>query len=271
MRFKLLVAYKGTEYHGWQIQEKVPEPPTIQGTIEKALYKISGLKIRLYGAGRTDSGVHAIGQCAHLDLPDLQKWRNLDWRHALNSLLPPSIRLISFERTEEAFHARKDVILKTYTYDFWTESKFLPPQYFDFVWNCGALDLTAMRDCTSLLCGEHDFSSFQNVGTNVESTKRKIYAIEFAELPQVDFYPPHAPYLRISISANGFLKQMARNIAGFLREVGRGKISPAQTREILEAGNRKLLTAPTAPAKGLCLAKVYYSHAEAETLLSKIK
>ena len=270
MRFKLLAAYKGTEYKGWQIQEKTPEPPTIQGSIEKAINKISGLKIRLYGAGRTDSGVHAIGQCAHFDLPDAAKWRNLDWRHALNALLPSSIRIISYENVCDTFHARKDAILKTYTYDFWTEDKFLPPQYLDFVWNSGPLDLNAMRACAMLLCGEHDFSSFQNAGTNVESTRRKIYAVEFEELPHAPFYPEHAPYLRMSISANGFLKQMARNIAGFLREAGRGKISVEEAKYILNVGKRQLMPAPTAPAKGLCLAKVYYDYAEAEAMLRKI-
>lgn len=258
MRLKLVIAYKGTEFQGWQIQEKPCPPPTIQGILEQAIYKITALKIRVYGSGRTDSGVHALGQVAHFDLPDCPGWEIRDWRHCLNALLPQSVRVILAEKVKADFHARKDALGKTYIYNYWTESSFIPPHLMDYVWSCGELDSDAMRTCLPLLYGEHDFRSFQNAGTVVESTRRKIFAIKLTELPQEEFYPFHRPFLRLSICANGFLKQMARNIAGLLWKIGKGKMEPERIAHILSARKREDLTAPSAPAKGLCLARVHY-------------
>lgn len=259
MRLKLVIAYKGTEFQGWQIQEKSCPPPTVQGVLERAVFQITGLKIRVFGSGRTDSGVHAYGQVAHLDLPDLSKWKTQDFRHSLNALLPKSVRILSAESADAQFHARKDAIGKTYIYNFWTESAFIPPQLNDFVWNCGELDYNSMRVCLPLLLGEHDFRSFQNAGTFVESTIRNIFLIKLEELPPMEFYPAHRPFLRLSISANGFLKQMVRNIAGLLWKAGKGKMEAERVRYILAAKNREALDAPSAPAHGLSLARVYYS------------
>lgn len=258
MRLKLLVAYKGTAFQGWQIQEKERPPATIQGALEGALAQITGRKIRVYGAGRTDSGTHARGQTAHLDLPDLPKFENLDWRHSLNALLPPDIRILNAEIAEASFHARKDAIAKTYIYSYWTETAFTPPELADFVWSCGHLDLDAMAARFSAFMGEHDFSSFQNAGTPMESAVRKIFELKLEIAPQLEFYPSHAPLARLSISANGFLKQMARNIAGFLWKAGKGKADASEIERVLKAADREALKAPTAPACGLCLAKVYY-------------
>lgn len=262
MRLKLIIAYKGTDFQGWQIQEKSCPPPTIQGALEEAVTKITGLKIRVHGSGRTDSGVHAHGQAAHLEIPDLCRAASCDWRKTLNALLPDTIRILQAEKAKPDFHARKDAIAKTYIYNFWTESAFMPPQLSDFVWNCGSLDSSLMRACLPVFEGEHDFTSFQNAGTEVESRVRRIFEIRLEEMPQQAFYPPHAPFLRLSISANGFLKQMARNIAGFLWKVGKSRLAGDSLKSILEAASRNCLEAPTAPAQGLALARVYYSLSE---------
>lgn len=258
MRVKLLIAYKGTDFHGWQIQLKPSPPPTIQGTLQSAFKIITGLNPVIHASGRTDSGAHAIGQVLHLDLPDLEKWKNFDWRNALNALLPISIRVRDAVIVSDSFHARKDAIAKTYIYNYWTETAYVPPHLADFVFCSGTMNQDAIRSCFPLLCGEHDFASFQNSGTPVESTLRTVISIELQELPQECFYSTHSPFLRLSITANGFLKQMARNIAGFLWKVGQGKLEAGMLNEIFAAKDRQRLNAPTAPAKGLSLAKVYY-------------
>lgn len=258
MRLKLVIAYKGTDFQGWQIQEKESAPPTVQGEIEKALYKITSQKIRIFGAGRTDSGVHAFGQAAHFDFPEDLSARAKGLRESLNALLPASVRILSAERADAGFHARKDAAAKTYIYNFWTEPAFTPPHLADFAWSCGRLDADLMRACLPALLGEHDFSSFQNAGTPVESAIRRVHSIRLDALPQAEFFPAHAPLLRLSITANGFLKQMARNIAGLLWKAGRGALPPEAVRDIIEARKRAALNAPTAPAKGLCLARTHY-------------
>ena len=263
MRLKLVIAYDGAGFQGWQIQAKEQAPPTIQGAIEGALERLGARGARLHGAGRTDSGVSALGQTAHLDLPDSPSFLERDWRKCLNALLPASVRILSAELAPPDFHARKSALAKTYIYDYWTEPAFTPPELAGRAWACGRLDAGAMLACGKRLLGEHDFSSFQNAGTPVESAIRKIFAIDLAELPPCGFYPPHAPWLRLSVSANGFLKQMARNIAGLLRDVGRGRIAPEAVDGILAARRRTALAAPTAPACGLRLARVYYAKEEA--------
>lgn len=259
MRIKLLLAYKGTGFHGWQIQDKPNPPPTIQGEVQKAFHTVTGLNPVLFASGRTDSGVHAHGQVAHLDLPDSGQWLRMDWRHALNSLLPSAIRILRVERAGDNFHARKDALAKTYIYNFWTETAFVPPHLTEYVWSCGALDMGLVRSCIPQLLGEHDFASFQNRGTLQEDTVRTLFALELEKMPQLEYYPPHAPFLRLSITANGFLKQMCRNLAGLLWKIGRAKLDAGMIQQILAAKNREALNAPTAPASGLCLAKVYYS------------
>ena len=117
MRLKLLLAYVGTRYSGWQIQEKPSPPPTIQGELEAALRTICGHNVRAHGSGRTDSGVHAHGQVVHCDVPDSRA--GLDWRNSLNAILPRDIRVLHAQRAAPDFHARKDALRKTYAYQFW--------------------------------------------------------------------------------------------------------------------------------------------------------
>ncbi len=203
MRLKLLLAYLGTGYSGWQIQEKPSPPPTIQGELEAALRVLAGTPVRAHASGRTDAGVHAHGQVAHCDVPAAKA--GLPWRRSLNALLPPAIRVLTVEPAPPDFHARKDALRKTYVYQFWQERGFVPPQLTPFVWNCGPLDVQSMRAALPHLLGEQDFAGLQNAGTDMESTTRHVIAAALDIAPPCEFYPPHAPMLRLSVTANGFL------------------------------------------------------------------
>ena len=176
MRLKLLLAYVGTRYSGWQIQEKPSPPPTIQGELEAALRTICGHNVRAHGSGRTDSGVHAHGQVVHCDVPDTRA--GLDWRNSLNAILPRDIRVLHAQRAAPDFHARKDALRKTYAYQFWQEQTFMPPQLTPFVWKCGPLNVDAMRAALPHLLGQHNFAAMRNVGTDVDSTERTVLQAE---------------------------------------------------------------------------------------------
>ncbi|WP_297217016.1 tRNA pseudouridine(38-40) synthase TruA [uncultured Desulfovibrio sp.] len=257
MRLCLLLAYDGSRYSGWQIQESPSPPPTIQGRVEQALSRLCAGSIRVFGSGRTDAGVHAHGQVAHADVPDRRA--GLPWRHALNSLLPPDIRVLLAVPAPTDFHARVDALHKTYCYDFWREPAFVPPRLAPFVWACGPLDPGPMREALVQLTGQHDFASFQNTGTPVRDTVRRVLHASLEPLPAVPLYPPHVPALRLRITATGFLKQMVRNVAGLLAACGRGRLDSSRVPALLAARDRRALPTPTAPPQGLALTRVVYA------------
>jgi tRNA pseudouridine38-40 synthase len=256
MRLKLLLAYVGTRYSGWQIQEKPNPPRTVQAELEAALRAVAGERIRVHASGRTDSGAHAKGQTAHCDVPDVSA--GLDWRRSFNALLPCDIRVIEAERVNDNFHARNDVVCKTYAYQFWQERRFLPPELSPFIWNCGPLDMEAMRRALPHILGEQDFAALQNAGADTRTTYRTIFSAEITQMPLLEHYPPHRPLLCLTVSANGFLKQMVRNVAGLLAACGRGRITPESVPGLLAARERKALPSATAPACGLTLLRVEY-------------
>ena len=260
MRLKLLLAYVGTRYSGWQIQEKPSPPPTIQGELEAALRTICGHNVRAHGSGRTDSGVHAHGQVVHCDVPDTRA--ELNWRNSLNAILPRDIRVLHAQRAAPDFHARKDALRKTYAYQFWQEQTFMPPQLTPFVWKCGPLNVDAMRAALPHLLGQHNFAAMRNVGTDVESTERTVLQAELYAMPPCEFYPPHAPMLRFMVTADGFLKQMVRNMAGLLVACGQGKIAPQNVPALLATCDRRAVQSVTAPAQGLALVSVVYQEQE---------
>lgn len=252
MRLKLVLAYDGAAYAGWQIQAGGAR--TIQGAVEAALFALAGARIRVIGAGRTDAGVHALGQAAHCDAPE----RDLDWRRALNAHLPADIRILSAERAAPGFHALRDAASKTYIYQFWRGRGDILPHLRHFAWAAGDLDFEAMRAGLGQLRGRHDFASFQNAGTPVRSTERVIMGIGLEPGESVAWLPGGAQLLRLSITGDGFLKQMVRNIAGFIAAVGLGRADWRDLAEILAARDRRSLPTATAPAKGLFLARVDY-------------
>ena len=244
-RIKIIVAYVGTRYHGWQIQAN---GTSIQEEIENRIARISGAHIRLHGSGRTDSGVHALAQTAHFDVPDGKV--DIPWTRALNSMLPTDIRVLHHRVVDDEFHARFSATGKRYSYTLWTDPRFVLPQRVPFVWAVRNLDLEAMDAAAELLTGTHDFASFQNAGTPVSTTVRTVRST----ISTSGMYPGE---LVFTFEADGFLKQMVRNLTGLLHAVGQGKVSPTTVPVIIAAADRK--AAPfTAPPQGLSMERVFY-------------
>lgn len=247
-RIKLLLAYDGTDFAGWQHQGGVR---TVQSDVEAAIARIVGAQTHVQAAGRTDSGVHALGQCAHFDAPE--HLSHVPWAKALNGLLAPDVRVVSACVVPPDFHAQFDARSKIYAYTLWTERSHINPLRRRFVWfpSPPALNVPAMDEAAEILVGTHDFNSFRNLGTPLgnRGTVRTLARI---------WREPGGPSEMVwRFQANGFLKQMVRNIMGCLVAVGRGKVTPADVRCILEKRDRGIAP-PTAPARGLCMERVFY-------------
>ena len=241
---KLVIEYDGTNYLGWQIQ---PNGQTIQGVIQDRLKRLTGESSQLIGSGRTDAGVHALGQVAHFKTESRMDANT--FQRALNSLLPEDIVIRRAEEVEAEFHARRSARSKVYEYRILNRTT--PPaidrQYMWYVPQ--KLNLDEMKKATHSLVGEHDFSAFRSVGSSTRSSVRNIL--------RADWKRGKEGLLRFEIEATGFLKQMVRAIVGTLVEVGRGKIDAEGFREILESKDRRK-AGPTAPAQGLFLKEVKY-------------
>ena len=249
---RLIVAYDGTDFNGWQRQ---PNAPTVQGRIESALAGITGEPVKLHGSGRTDAGVHALHQVAnfktdcHIPCANLLK--------ALNNILPPSLRIKKVEEVPDSFHARHDARSKTYRYRILL-APVASPFLSRFVYHYPhPLDLPPMAAAARLFEGEHDFTSFAgSVGAVHEpplpgrANVRTIFSSRF-------LWRPKTSILVYDVRGSGFLHHMVRNIVGTLIEVGRGKLQPNDIPEILAARDRSR-AGPTAPASGLCLVAVEY-------------
>ncbi|MDP2847096.1 MAG: tRNA pseudouridine(38-40) synthase TruA [Humidesulfovibrio sp.] len=248
MRIKLLLAYDGTDFAGWQHQGGVR---TVQSDVEAALAKIIQAPTHVQAAGRTDSGVHALGQCAHFDAPE--HLSHVPWAKALNCLLARDVRVVSATVAPPNFHAQFDAQSKIYAYTLWLDRSHVNPLRRRFVWDVlpPRLNVAAMDEAAGILMGTHDFNSFRNLGTPLGSrgTVRTLTGI-WRE-------PGDGPEMVWRFQANGFLKQMVRNIMGCLVAVGRGKVTPADVRCILEGRDRSIAP-PTAPAMGLCMERVFY-------------
>jgi tRNA pseudouridine38-40 synthase len=267
--FRLVVAYVGTAYQGWQKQAREDGPPTVQEMLEKAACKVLKLKrVIIHGSGRTDSGVHARAQVAHLRAPvDLPA--NVLIR-ALNAHLPDDIRILQLEPCAIDFHSQLDAKVKTYRYFILNTISGKDAVHWPFLraftWFVTyPLNLEAMKTALKEFEGEHDFKSFQNTGTPLKSTVRKVHEAKLivhggksGEIPPWMPGPETgAQLLEIRISGSGFLKQMVRNIAGTVVEVGRGRIPADKLGSILKEKNRKA-GGMTAPAYGLFLDQVSY-------------
>jgi len=241
---RLLIEYEGTKYLGWQVQ---PNGPTVQGMIEERLNRLTGETVRLIGSGRTDAGVHAMGQVAHfktqnpMEIPTLQR--------ALNSLLPPDIVIHKVEEVDPLFHARKNCKSKVYEYRILNRS-VRSAFHRGHTWHIPQkLNLGEMRRATQRLLGEHDFSSFRSAGSPTRTAVRKVIRAEWKRSRE--------GLLTFEIEASGFLKQMVRAIVGTLVAAGRGKIDAEEFGRILESRDRTK-AGPTAPAHGLFLKEVNY-------------
>ncbi len=258
-RLKLTLAYEGTRYAGWQLQafKSKERPVTIQGEIERILEGMSGRRVPVFGAGRTDSGVHAEGQVCHLDLPEDKQ--GIDWRLALNRQLPYDIRVLDAQWVAPDFHARKSALRKRYAYSLWMHRDKALPRIRNFVWSAMPLDMDRMLEAASLLAGRHDFASFQNKGTAQADTVRNLFSITCRPSWLAGLCcPPDWPVATFVFEGDGFLKQMVRNLMGLIVWAGQGKGIPTDVMAIMAAKDRIALPSPTAPAEGLTLLEVLY-------------
>lgn len=295
--WKLVLAYDGTDFHGWQVQ---PGRATIQGLLADAITSVTGEKVLPQGSGRTDAGVHAWGQVASFSLQAAIPAKNLN--RALNRILPAAIRILSTERAPEGFHARHSAVGKVYEYRIF-RGGICPPFMARYVSLCKwPLDLEAMQSAADMIVGEHDFTSFaasdpersarlagekaysanDNAGAEnfITTACGNVRRIETSQWSRESLLPlpgalgkmlidPQADssgeatasdggeILTYTVSGNGFLHHMVRNLVGTFIEVGRGRILPAEMPRILTSRSRSM-AGPTAAASGLCLRKVLY-------------
>ncbi len=236
----MVIAYDGTDFHGWQRQKDLR---TVQGVIEGALEQITGQKISLTGAGRTDAGVHARGQVAHFRA-DLSLSQD-DLFRALNAVLPWDIRIISLREVPDYFHARRCAFSKIYEYRIANSSR-ISPFLFRYVlpWPY-PLDFKKMEAAAKLFAREADFRAFTPDTTR--NPVRRVYHSELKKRGSLIIY---------RIEADGFLRYMVRNIVGTLLEVGRGRLNPEEIEKFFNPPHPQ--AGPAAPAKGLCLVRVLY-------------
>lgn len=247
VRLKLIVAYDGAPFSGWQSQ---PNGNGVQDHLENAIKQISSQAVRVHGAGRTDAGVHALAQCAHVDLP-VRRYGSERWRAALNGILPPAIRIMRCQFVSDSFHARFAAKGKIYRYRIWN-AEVLPPLENGRVWHVReALDRAAFGAAAEVLAGRHDFASFAaNRGAPVADTIRQLRRVRAVS---------RGPLLTIEFEADGFLYKMVRLMVGAVVEVGLGKELANEIQSRLDHPKRSFARARNvAPAAGLFLVRVRY-------------
>ena len=248
MHLKLTIAYDGARFGGWQIQ---PNAETVQEHIENALAEVAKEPIRLHGSGRTDAGVHALGQVAHFDAPGHLTMNPFNWVPALNTKLPPEIRILECAEVADDFHARFSAVSKTYTYRLCL-APILPPFLARRAWHLPRqLNPDDLKQALDLFRGRHDFRSFSaNRGNETEDTDY------VREISRSDFQQIEGGYL-LTFTGNGFLYKMVRLLTGAAVQVAQGYLRQDDLYDLLHtpAGKKSPLCAP---ADGLTLLEVNY-------------
>lgn len=243
MKIRITLEYDGSNYSGWQLQAG---QDSIQAQLEAVLEKIFQQKIRVHGSGRTDAGVHALGQVAAFDLP--RDFAPNDLKRAMNSLLPRDIAIVDASATTSDFDPRRDARMRVYEYRVINRER---RSAFDFryAWLVPApLDLAAMNMAAGRFIGEHDFASFRSLGSEEKTTLRCVYLSEWSR---------NGDRFAYRVEASGFMRHMVRTMVATMIEVGRGKLVPAQVTDLIEARDRSLVPA-SAPPGGLFLVEVRY-------------
>ncbi len=249
-RYKLTIAYDGTDYSGWQVQ---PGHKTVQGEIERAFLTFTGARVVVHGSGRTDRGVHAAGQVAHVDIEPGRTCREI--LKTLNALLANDIRVLKVGKARSDFHARRCAVSKEYRYHIW-DGEVLPPAIRLYRHQVKRrLDIAEMQAAAVLLEGRRDFASFTaNPNRKVESTIRHLISLKVKR---------RGDEVVITAKSDGFLYKMVRSLAGFLIRVGEGAVPSSAALCILESGTRTARV-PTAPPEGLFLWRVTYPRSAAD-------
>lgn len=243
-RIRLKVAYDGTNYCGWQIQ---PNGITIEEILNRCISKLTGEEIRIIGASRTDSGVHALGNVCVFDTESRIPAERFSY--ALNQKLPEDIVIVESEEVPLDWHPRyQDAITKTYEYHIYNEKARNPLKNRYTTYVSFPMDVERMREGAKFLLGEHDFTSFCNIKTNTQDTVRTIYSLDIIK---------DGADITIRVTGNGFLYNMVRIIAGTLIRVGRGFYEPEKIKDILDA-KKHTSEGATAPAYGLVLVEIKY-------------
>ncbi len=248
--FKLTIEYDGSEFQGWQLQKQCR---TVQGDLENALLAIFKKNTRLYGSGRTDSGVHAKGQVANFKT--ITRLTTTELLKAINAHLKKDVVVLQLEETSQTFHARYSAKRKTYQY--WLLNRTLRSSLIHghSLHVPYPLNIRRMREASQFFIGKNDFRSLASKDPagghdqNEKNTTRTIYRLEIKKKHE---------HLLIEIEANGFLYKMVRNIVGLLLEIGKGRLPATAAKTFLEQKNREVLVKKTAPAHGLYLSKVVY-------------
>jgi len=239
--YKLILAYDGTDFYGWQRQ---PEARTVQGELEAVLSRITGQKVTVMGAGRTDAGVHARRQAAHFrsdtGLPPADLFR------AANALLPRDVRILNLARAPASFHALRSARSKTYEYRIWNARDISPFRMRYVLHWPYPLDVSKMEEAARLFEREADFSAF--------SSNRLLHPVRRILRSRIKKRGSEIIY---TVEADGFLRYMVRTIVGTLIEVGRGKMLPSAMEEVFRRNDRSL-AGKTAPPQGLSLVRVRY-------------
>lgn len=258
--WKLTLSYDGTAFHGWQVQ---PDAPTVQGTLAAAIRQITGETVLPQGSGRTDAGVHALGQVTSFELAGSIPAENL--RRALNRGLPPSVRVLSAEMVPAAFHARHSARGKVYEYRIFElrpEVEFervCMPFLAPYVWACPwLLDFDRMAAAAAQLVGTHDFSSFAASDPDRSQREDDVAPIDNVRTIFTSTLTREDGLIVYRVAGTGFLHHMVRNIVGTLAEIGRGAMEADAIPAILNARERAA-AGPTAPPSGLFLVSVDYS------------
>jgi tRNA pseudouridine38-40 synthase len=246
--FKLIIAYDGTDFHGWQMQSN---KPTIQGEIVSVLRRLTQEHINLHGAGRTDAGVHALGQIGSFRTQSSLSAQ--EFQRALNAILPPTIRIVTAEEVGPDFNARWSARGKIYRYHIY-RGKVVPPLRWRYVLHYPfPLDEAAMADGAARFVGMHDFAAFAaSTGSededNERSTEREIYSTELVRSPDGE-------ELIFTVRGRSFLRHMVRKMVGSLLEIGRGRLVPADIDRLFELKDRSK-SGPTVPSLGLFMVEV---------------
>jgi tRNA pseudouridine38-40 synthase len=246
-RLKLIIAYDGGPFSGWQSQS---DGNGVQDHLEKAFAQAGAGAVRVHGAGRTDAGVHALAQCAHVDLP-ARRYGDDRWQRALNGLVPPAIRVMRCQFVSDAFHARFCAKGKVYRYRI-LNSEVLPPLEIGRAWHVReSLDFAAMSRAAKVFVGRHDFAAFAaNRGTPAGDTVRTLDRVRLRRAGAL---------ISIEFEGDGFLYKMARLIVGALVHVGLGKTTVSELRARFRQDGKKISSArEVAPACGLFLVRVRY-------------